>query len=282
MSSYSYPQTRRDESVIDNFHGVEVCDLCHTFRFNFSFKLIFKKKIKDPYRFLEDPDSEETRQFVTEQNIITNSFLEECEYRPKIQERITNLWNYPKYGIPFKRGSFYYYFKNSGLQNQSILYQQSSLDEEAKEFLDPNKFAEDGTSALQQLEFSEDGKLLAYIVCEKGSDWGTIKFMSAETREVLEKDTLNNVKFSCLCWTHDNKGIFYNRFPTLKSDGTSIEKNEFQQLCFHKVGSDQSQDVVVAHFPDEPNWMGHAEISHCGNYLFMSISQSCDPTNKVV
>lgn len=142
-----------------------------------------------------------------------------------------------------------------------MLYQQATLDGEAKEFLDPNKFVEDGTSALQQLEFSEDGKMLAYIVCEKGSDWGTIKFMSVETGLVLEKDTLSNVKFSCLCWTHDNKGVFYNQFPrSTKSDGTSIQKNEFQQLCYHKVGDEQAQDVVVAHFPDNSNWMGFVSL----------------------
>lgn len=148
-------------------------------------------------------------------------------------------------------------------------------------FLDPNNFAEDGTTALQQAEFSEDGKHLAYIYCEKGSDWGKIKFKSVETNTILE-DVLENVKFSCLAWSHDNKGIFYNQFPkSTKSDGTSIEKNEFQQLCYHKIGTKQSDDILVAQFVDNSNWMGHAEVSDCGNYLFISICQSCDPTNML-
>ena len=136
------------------------------------------------------------------------------------------------------------------------MFQQASLEAEAKEFLDPNKFSEDGTTALQQAEFSEDGKQLAYIVCEKGSDWGKIKLKSVETDQILE-DELENVKFSCLSWTHDHKGIFYNQFPkSLKSDGTSIEKNEYQQLFYHKIGTKQSEDILCAQFLDEPNWMG--------------------------
>jgi prolyl oligopeptidase len=148
--------------------------------------------------------------------------------------------------------------KNFLIRIKSVLYQQTSLEmTEAKEFLDPNKFAEDGTTALQQAVFSEDGKYLAYIVCEKGSDWGKIKFKSVETDQILD-DTLENVKFSCLCWTHDNKGVFYNQFPkSTKADGTSIEKNEYQQLCYHKIGTKQSEDVICAQFLDEPNWMGY-------------------------
>lgn len=170
--------------------------------------------------------------------------------------RITELWNYPKFGCPFKRGSQYYFYKNSGLQNQSVLYQQETLESEPKEFLDPNKFAEDGTTALQQYEFSEDGKIFAYMISEKGSDWGKIKFKSTETGKDLE-DLLENVKFSCLCWTHDNKGVFYNQYPkSSKSDGTATEKNEYQQLFYHRIGTSQSADTMVAQFENEPNWMG--------------------------
>jgi prolyl oligopeptidase len=141
--------------------------------------------------------------------------------------------------------------------NLSVLYQQENLSAEPKEFLDPNKFAEDGTTSLQQLEFSDNGKLFAYIVCEKGSDWGKIKFKSVETNADLE-DVLENVKFSCLSWTHDNKGVFYNQYPkSAKSDGTATEKNEYQQLFYHKIGTKQSEDILCASFPDEPNWMGY-------------------------
>lgn len=137
-----------------------------------------------------------------------------------------------------------------------MLYKQKTLEAEPIEFLDPNKFAEDGTTSLQQLEFSEDGKLLAYIICEKGSDWGKIKFKSVENNQDLD-DLLENVKFSCLSWTHDNKGVFYNAFPSSKADGTAIEKNEYQQLYYHRIGTKQSEDILCARFPGEPNWMGY-------------------------
>ena len=163
----------------------------------------------------------------------------------------------------------------------SVLYQQTTLDSDPKEFLDPNKFAEDGTTALQQCEFSEDSKHLAYLICEKGSDWGKIKFRQVDTNTDLD-EVLENVKFSCLAWTHDNKGVFYNQYPkSSKSDGTAVEKNEFQQLFYHKLGTKQSEDILCASFPDEPDWMGHGEISDCGNYLILTISKSCDPVNQL-
>ena len=139
----------------------------------------------------------------------------------------------------------------------SVLYQQDALSsDETREFLDPNKFAEDGTTALQQGEFSEDGKYFAYIICEKGSDWGKIRIKSVEANEHLD-ETLENVKFSCLSWTHDNKGFFYNQYPqSTKADGRATEKNEYQQLFYHRIGTPQSDDILVAEFPGEPNWMG--------------------------
>ena len=163
------------------------------------------------------------------------------------------------------------------------MHQLDSLDSEnCREFIDPNKFAEDGTSALQTGDFSEDGKYYAYIVCEKGSDWGKIRIRSVESNQDLEEETLENVKFSCLSWTHDNKGFFYNQYPnSAKSDGTVIEKNEFQQLFYHRLGTKQSEDIACARFPHEPNWMGHVEVSDCGNYLIMTISKSCDPVNQL-
>ena len=153
-----------------------------------------------------------------------------------------------------------------------MLYQQKSLDGESVEFVDPNKFAEDGTTSLSTSEFSHDGKHFAYMICEKGSDWAKIKIRSVETKLDLD-DCLENVKFSCLSWTHDNKGFFYNQYPKHNAakpdessetadsnsktvDGTTTDKNEFQVLCYHRVGTKQSEDFVVARFPDEPNWMG--------------------------
>lgn len=163
------------------------------------------------------------------------------------------------------------------------MYQQASLDDETtiREFLDPNKFAEDGTTSLQQCEFSDNGHYLAYIMCEKGSDWGKIRIKSVQTGQELD-ETLENVKFSCLSWTHDSKGFFYNQYPhSAKSDGTVVEKNEYQQLFYHRIGTKQSEDILCLKFDDEPNWMGHAEVSDCGNYVVLDISKSCDPVNKL-
>jgi prolyl oligopeptidase len=138
----------------------------------------------------------------------------------------------------------------------SVMYQQVDFEAEPREFLDPNKLSEDGTTALQQGEFSEDGKYFAYVVCEKGSDWGKIKFKSVETNEDLN-EVLENVKFSGLSWSHDNQGIFYNQYPkSARADGTAVEKNEFQQMFYHRLGTNQSEDICCARFPDEPNWMG--------------------------
>ena len=136
------------------------------------------------------------------------------------------------------------------------MYKQESLEAEPVEFIDPNRFAEDGTTALKQYEFSEDGKTFAYMISEKGSDWGKINFKCVDTGRDLD-DLLENVKFSCLCWTHYNKGVFYNQYPkSLKSDGTAIEKNEYQQLFYHRIGTKQTDDTMVAQFENEPNWMG--------------------------
>lgn len=261
MPRYNYPTVRRDDNVTENFHGQD---------------------ITDHYRWLEDPGSEETKKFVNDQNALTNSFFENCKHRKACRDRITELWNYPKFGSPFKQGDYYYFFKNTGLQNQSVLYQQKSLDSEPVEFLDPNKFAEDGTTSLQQYSFSEDGSLFAYIICEKGSDWGKIKFKSVTENNKDLEDLLENIKFSCLSWTHDNKGLFYNSYPkSLKSDGTATEKNEYQQLFYHRLGTKQSEDLVCVKFPDEPKWMGHVTVSDCGNYLVLGISCSCDPNNQL-
>lgn len=170
---------------------------------------------------------------------------------------MTELWNYAKYSAPFKQGDYFYYYKNSGLQNQSVLYQLKSLDAEPKEFIDPNKLSDDGTTALKTVEFAENGQIVAFMFSEKGSDWAKIKFKEVETGKIYD-DVLENVKFSCLSWTHDNKGVFYNRFPmSTKSDGTAIQKNEYQELCYHFLGRPQSEDLVCARFADEPNWMGY-------------------------
>ncbi|EDO30493.1 predicted protein, partial [Nematostella vectensis] len=256
-----YPKVRRDSQHFDEYHGT---------------------KIAEPYIWLEDPDSDETKAFVKAQNDITLPYLAECEVREKFKDRLTELWDYPKYGCPFKRGSRYFYFYNSGLQNQSVLYVQESLDGEAHVFLDPNKIKEDGAAALRGHTFSKDGTLFAYSLSLSGSDWVTIKFMKVEGEEELP-DSLERAKFTSMSWTHDNKGLFYNKYPTnnSKADGTETDMNLDQKLYYHMLGTNQGEDVLCCEFPEHPKWHIGGEVSVCGRYLIITPREGCDPVNRL-
>ncbi|XP_033235755.1 prolyl endopeptidase [Drosophila pseudoobscura] len=250
-----YPTARRDETVEDNFHG---------------------SKIKDVYRWLEDPDSTETQQFVKSQNDISRPFLENCNEWKKINSKLTKLWNYAKYGCPMRYGSYYYYFMNTGLQNQSVMYQQTSLNGDSKEFLDPNKLSDDGTIALAQKSFSDDGSYMAYGLSESGSDWIKILIRNTETGKDLN-EILNKVKFSEISWTKDNKGFFYCRYSEQdgKTDGSETKQNENQKLYYHRLGESQDKDTLVVEFPDEPSWRIQSVVSDCGLYLILAIVKDC-------
>ncbi|KAH8292810.1 hypothetical protein KR054_008277, partial [Drosophila jambulina] len=236
-------------------------------------EMIHEYRIRDVYRWLENPDSEETKAFVNAQNSISQPFLERCEERERIKSKLTKLWNFPKYGCPMRHANYFYFFKNTGLQNQSVLMQQRTLDSPEVVFLDPNRLSADGTIALTQQEFSENGAYMAYGLCESGSDWTKIRIRRAKERtdfpEVLEK-----VKFSTVSWTKDNKGFFYGRYPDQdgKTDGSETKRNEYQKLYYHRVGESQDQDTLVAEFPEHPSWIIQPEVSDCGKYLILSIS----------
>ncbi|XP_076021491.1 prolyl endopeptidase isoform X2 [Genypterus blacodes] len=258
--SFQYPQAYRDEAV-DGYHGC---------------------KVADPYSWLEDPDSEKTQAFVSAQNQLTVPFLEQCEVRDLFKDRMTELYDYPKYSCPFKRGSRYFHFYNTGLQNQSVMYVQERLDAEPTAFLDPNTFSDDGTVALRGYAFSEDGEYLAYGTSASGSDWVEMRFLRVEGAVPME-DCLERVKFSCMSWTHDGKGLFYNSYPEQegKSDGTETSTNLHQKLYFHVLGTPQSKDVLCAEFPEHPKWMSGAEVSDDGRYVLLSIREGCDPVNRL-
>ncbi|KAF6029085.1 PREP [Bugula neritina] len=256
-----YPAARRDETVTNDFHGIT---------------------IQDPYRWLEDPDSTETKTFVNEQNALSNPYIHSYQHRELVNKTLTKMWNYPKFGCPHKRGPRYFYGHNSGLQNQSVTYMMDDLEAEPQIFIDPNTFSEDGTVSVSSKKFTKDGSLCALSLSSSGSDWKTIKFINVETKEYLP-DVLKKVKFSCLAFTPDNKGFFYNCFPSAADnhEGEEVDQNLNQKLFFHRMGTDQSEDIICAEFPDNPHWMSAASVSDCQNYLLLEISESCKPVNKL-
>jgi prolyl oligopeptidase len=256
--SFAYPSSRKADQV-DDYHGT---------------------KVADPYRWLEDPDSEETKAWLDAQNKVTFSYLGEIPAREQIKQRLTQLWNYEKYGIPFKQGNRYFYFKNDGLQNQNVLYTLTSLDAEPRVLLDPNTFSEDGTIALSGIAISEDGNLMAYGLSTSGSDWNEWKVLDVETASNLA-DHLKWVKFSGASWTHDRQGFFYSRYDE-PNEATKLEDlNYYQKLYYHKLGTPQSEDTLIYHRPDQKEWMFGAGVTEDGRYLIISVDQGTDPKNLV-
>lgn len=162
--------------------------------------------------------------------------------------------------------------------NQNVIYFQESLESDRKVFLDPNLLSEDGTIALQSLNFTKDGNMLAYVLSESGSDWVKIKFRDVEKNQDFP-ETLEYSKFFCPTWTHDNKGVFYGRFPVssdTKADGCETNANENQKVYYHRVGEPQESDVLVVEFPENPNWRFAAEVSDCSNYFILKVLKGCN------
>uniref|UniRef100_A0A7R9W150 Prolyl endopeptidase n=1 Tax=Chlamydomonas euryale TaxID=1486919 RepID=A0A7R9W150_9CHLO len=260
-----YPDVRRDESIVETLHGMTVAD---------------------PYRWLENPDAEETQAFVAAQNKLTQSVLKQCDTREKFKALFTKLYDYPKFGMPHRVGDFYTYYHNSGLQQQYVLYTQTSLDAEPRLLLDPNLLSDDGTVSLNNHEFSDDGKYMCYSLSSGGSDWCTIQVMSigSDGKPTFLDDRLEFVKFSSLAWTLDNKGFFYNRFPDPKNRddlGTETDTNTNQLLCYHVLGAPQSEDAVVYAMPDHPTRMCGASVTDDGRFMMMYVSEGCEPTNRI-
>ena len=257
IKSNDYPPTRKSEQV-DDYHGV---------------------KVADPYRWLEDLDSEETRKWVEAQNKLSFGFLSSIPARASLKDRLTKLWNYEKYGIPFKEGNRYFYTRNSGLQNQAVLYTVTSLDAQPQLVLDPNTLSTDGTVALSAAQVSPDGKLLAYSLSASGSDWQEWKVRDVETGKDLS-DHLKWVKFSGASWTRDGKGFFYSRYDEPKSDALK-GTNYFQKVFYHKLGTPQSEDVLVYERPDQKDWLFGGTVTDDGNYLIITVYQGTDVKSRV-
>ncbi|MEH2049609.1 prolyl oligopeptidase family serine peptidase [Nostoc sp.] len=254
----TYPSSHTSNQV-DDYHGTLVAD---------------------PYRWLEDPDSEETKTWIEAQNQVTFGYLSEIPAREKIKQRLNKLWDYEKYGIPFKEGERYFYFKNDGLQNQSVLYTLKTLDDQPKVLLDPNKLSEDGTVALSGLSISEDGRILAYGLSSSGSDWQEWKVRDVETGEDLQ-DHLKWIKFSGASWTHDHQGFFYSRYDEPNEKTQLEDVNYYQKLYYHQLGKPQSEDVLIYHRPDQKEWGFSGGVTEDGRYLIISIWLGTDSKNLV-
>jgi len=209
----------------------------------------FGYKIKDPYRWLEDDNSEETAQWVAQQNEVTQKYLGEIPFRDDIKERLTEIWNYEKYSTPFKEGDYYFYYKNDGMQNQSVLYYHKGMDGEHKVFIDPNKLGEGGTTAISTFSVSNDAKYAVYGTATGGSDWKEFFVMDVATGKLLN-DHLKWIKFSGASFYKD--GFFYSRYDAPKEGEELSDKNEFHKVYYHKIGTEQSADELIYQDQEHP------------------------------
>ena len=249
LSSVNYPKTKKVDTVSDYF-GTQV---------------------SDPYRWLEDDRSEETGEWVKSQNEVTFGYLEKIPFRDQLKKRMTSLWNYEKIGSPFKEGGYTYYFKNSGLQNQSLIYRKEGDGEETV-FLNPNEFSEDGTTSLAGLSFSKDGSLAAYSISEGGSDWRKVIVIDAESKKVVE-DTLVDIKFSGVSWK-GNEGFYYSSYD--KPEGSELSaKTDQHKLYYHKLGTSQKDDkLIFGGTNDEKHRYIYGTITEDERYLIITARNS--------
>ena len=229
----------------------------------------FETKISDPYRWLEDDRSTETADWVKAQNQLTFGYLSAIPFRNTIKERMEKLWNYEKVSAPFKEGKYTYYYKNNGLQNQSVLYRKDAAGTEEL-FLDPNTFSKDATTSLDAVSFSKDGSLCAYSISEAGSDWRKVIFINAETKQSIG-DKLIDVKFSGLSWKA-NEGVYYSSYDKPKGSELSA-KTDQHKLYFHKLGTNQSEDTLVFGDKEKRRYVG-GSVSDDNHYLFISAANS--------
>lgn len=242
-----YPQTERGD-VVDNYFGVEVAD---------------------PYRWLEDDNSQATAAWVAAENAVTQDYLQQIPFRDAIRERLTQLWNYAKESAPAKHGDWWYYSYNDGLQNQSVIYRASTPGAEGEVFLDPNTLSQDGTVALASISFSKDGKYFAYATSASGSDWVEINVMNASDKS-LAPDKIEWVKNSGASWAPDSKGFYYSAYD--KPSGSVLSsQNQFQKIYYHKLGTPQSSDVLI--YEDKVHPLRYFSAWEKGGWLFVFSSE---------
>lgn len=246
-SKIIYPETRKGD-VADTYFGTTV---------------------PDPYRWLEDDMSDETAEWVKAQNEVTFAYLNQIPYRSEIKSRLEKLWNYERFSAPFTEGDFTYFFRNDGLQNQSVLYRQKGI-EEPEVFLDPNRFSEDGTTSLGSINFSKDGSLVAYTISEGGSDWRKAIVMDANSMEIMG-DTLIDIKFSGIAWK-GNEGFYYSSYD--KPEGSELSAmTDHHKLYYHRLGTDQSEDIVIFGGDKKRRYVGGG-VTEDGRFLVITAAVS--------
>jgi prolyl oligopeptidase len=249
--SIHYPETRQVDHT-DTYHGTTVAD---------------------PYRWLEADvrQSEEVRRWVEAENRLTARYLEAIPERKALQQRLTEVWNFPRQSVPLKGGNRYFFLRNDGLQNLEVLYTQRSLAEEPQVLIDPNEWSPDGTVNLGNYEPSPDGRYLVYGISEGGSDWRTYHVMEIATRTVLPEE-IRWSKGCCVSWTADSRGFFYSRFPE-PAKGTEYQgANRDQALYYHRIGTPAAADVLAFSVPDHPEWRFSAQATEDGRYLVVGLT----------
>jgi prolyl oligopeptidase len=253
-----YPDARRGDTV-ETLHG---------------------RAVPDPYRWLEDPNSEETKAWVKAENVVTQAYLEQVPTRMKIKERLTQLWNYERFGTPSREGDWYVFAKNDGLQNQSVIYKTRALDAPAEILIDPNALSNDGTVALGSLSFSDDGTHMAYSVSASGSDWLEWRVRVVATGRDLP-DVLKWGKFSSAAWLKDGSGFFYTRYDAPKEGEKYTGVNKFPKVYFHRLGTAQEADTLEYERKDQPDWGLSADVTDDGRFLLIYQSEGTKPENRI-
>ncbi len=257
MPRLAYPATRRGD-VVEDHHGT---------------------RVPDPYRWLEDVDSAETRAWIAEQNALTRAWLDEVRARPAILERLTRLWNHPRRDVPWRQGEAWFQLRNSGLQDQDVLWTMDAPDDEGRVLLDPNTWG-DRPVALAATAESRDGRRVAFAFSELGSDWMTWQVLdTADGR--LHPDRVEWSKFSGAAWAPDGSGFFYGRYAAPAEGQEYTQRNERQQLCFHRLGAPQADDVVVYERPEEPGWYFSPSVTEDGRYLLIDVGEGTEPRNRL-
>jgi len=249
-----YPVTLKNDSISDNYHGTIVAD---------------------PFRWLEVDTAEDVKAWVEAQNKTTFGYLEKIPFREKIKNRLTDIFNYPRYSSPFRVGEYYFFYKNDGLQNQAVIYYQKGLDGTPEVFLDPNKMSEDGTAAVSLLGASKDNRFMAYSINMSGSDWQNIYVIEIATGRKLD-DELKWVKFSGAAWKDD--GFYYSRYDEPAKGSELSGKNEFHKVYYHKLGTPQSKDLLVFSDSKYPLRYYGSETTEDEQFLIISVSQGTDGT----